>query len=186
MLFSRILRKLRSRHYMKQLSSCGKNPVFFGAANIRGGENISIGDCFEGGKRIFLQTWKYYRGQPTGTKPALMIGKKVSMMDDCHISCAGSITIGDGVLMGNNVFITDNFHGRSDEAELNVPPLERKLYFKGPVVIGNNVWIGRNVCIMPKVTIGDGAVIGANAVVTKDVPAYCVAAGNPARVLKKI
>lgn len=54
------------------------------------------------------------------------------------------------------------------------------------MVIGNNVWIGRNVCIMPGVTIGDGAVIGANAVVTHDIPAYSVAAGVPAKVIKTI
>ena len=54
------------------------------------------------------------------------------------------------------------------------------------MVIGNNVWIGRNVCIMPGVTIGDGAVIGANAVVTHDIPAYSVAVGVPAKVIKMI
>ena len=54
-----------------------------------------------------------------------------------------------------------------------------------PVVIGDDVWIGARVCILPGVTIGQGAVIGACAVVSKDVPAYSVAVGNPARVVKK-
>jgi len=53
-------------------------------------------------------------------------------------------------------------------------------------VIGNNVWLGNNVCIMPGVTIGDGAVVGANSVVTKDVPAYSVAAGIPAKIVKQV
>ena len=57
---------------------------------------------------------------------------------------------------------------------------------KGPVCIGKNVWIGRNVCILSGVNIGDGAIIGANAVVTHDVPAYAVAAGIPAKVIKQL
>ncbi len=57
---------------------------------------------------------------------------------------------------------------------------------KGPVVIGNNVWLGNNVCVMPGVTIGDGAIIGANSVVTHDVPAYAVAAGVPAKIIKQL
>lgn len=53
-------------------------------------------------------------------------------------------------------------------------------------MIGNNVWLGNNVCVMPGVTIGDGAIIGANAVVTHDIPAYAVAAGIPAKVVKQL
>lgn len=55
-----------------------------------------------------------------------------------------------------------------------------------PATIGNNVWLGNNVCVMPEVTIGDGAIIGANSVVTHDIPAYCMAAGVPARVIKQM
>jgi acetyltransferase-like isoleucine patch superfamily enzyme len=55
---------------------------------------------------------------------------------------------------------------------------------KGPIVIGNDVWIGYGATILSGVTIGDGAVIGARSVVTRDVPPYCIAAGNPARVLR--
>ena len=57
---------------------------------------------------------------------------------------------------------------------------------KGGVHIGNNVWVGRNVCIMPGVHIGDGAVIGANSVVTHDISAFSIAVGTPARVIKKV
>ena len=82
--------------------------------------------------------------------------------------------------------ITDNFHGSNTLAELVIPADERKLYSKGPVIIGNNVWTGRNVCIMPGITIGDGAIIGANAVVTKDVPANSIVGGVPAEIIKTI
>ena len=64
------------------------------------------------------------------------------------------------------------------------PPRSRTIYSKGPVIIGENVWIGENVCILPGVTIGKGTVIGAGAVVTKDIPPFSVAGGNPARIIK--
>lgn len=65
------------------------------------------------------------------------------------------------------------------------PPISRKLHSKGPIAIGDNVWIGDKATILSGVTIGDGAVVAANAVVTRDVPAYSVVAGNPARVVKQ-
>lgn len=68
--------------------------------------------------------------------------------------------------------------------EKAVPALD-ELPLKGDTVVGNDVWIGQNVTVMPGVQIGDGAIIAANAVVTKDVPPYCIAGGNPCRVVKK-
>lgn len=65
-----------------------------------------------------------------------------------------------------------------------VPPLERRMVSKGSVVIGNNVWIGDKVTILAGVRIGDGVIVAANSVVTKDIPDYCVVGGNPARILK--
>ena len=64
------------------------------------------------------------------------------------------------------------------------PALE-DLPLKGDTVIGNDVWIGQNVTVMPGVHIGDGAIIAANSVVAKDVPAYCIAGGNPCKIIKK-
>lgn len=68
--------------------------------------------------------------------------------------------------------------------EQNVPPMTQMPY-KGDTVVGNDVWIGQNTTILPGVHIGDGAIIGANSVVGSDVPAYTVAAGNPARPVRK-
>lgn len=66
---------------------------------------------------------------------------------------------------------------------MHIQPTQRKLYSKGPVVIGNNVWIGDKVTILPGITISDGAVIGANAVVNKDIPPYSLAVGNPIKIV---
>lgn len=85
---------------------------------------------------------------------------------------------------GRWVTISDNDHGEVIREQLDTPPADRPLHVKGPVTIGSNVWIGDKATILSGVTIGDGAVIAANSVVTKDIPAYTVAAGNPAHVIK--
>lgn len=64
-------------------------------------------------------------------------------------------------------------------------PLLEDLPFKGDTVVANDVWIGQNVTVMPGVHIGDGAIVAANSVVTKDVPAYHISGGNPVRIIKK-
>lgn len=175
--------RLKWKSTISKMKEVGKNSRVGRNFSIYGPQNIVLGDNFSAGRFLMLQTWEEYLGEKTGKQPELIIGDNVSLMDDCQISCMDRIQIEDGVLMGSNVFITDNFHGANAKEELQIRPLERKLFSKGGVHIGKNVWIGRNVCIMPGVTIGEGAVIGANAVVTRDVPAGCVAAGVPAVVM---
>lgn len=145
-------------------------------------ENIIIGQNFSAERDLKLQAWKSYNNQ--SYNPIIKIGDNVSLMDNCQISCCLSITIGNGCLIGSNVFITDNYHGDNSFVDAQLPPLSRDLFIKGAVEVGNNAWIGRNVCIMPGVIIGDGAIIGANAVVTHNIPAYSIAAGVPAKVIK--
>lgn len=118
--------------------------------------------------------------------PNLIIGNGVSIGEYSHITCTQKIEIGDGLLTGRFVLITDNGHGNSSVNDIELPPILRPVYSKGPVKIGKNVWIGDKVTILPNVTIGDGAVIAANAVVTKNIPAYAIAAGCPAKVVKMI
>lgn len=90
------------------------------------------------------------------------------------------------MLTGRFVLISDNNHGTpGDVAELNIPPIDRALSSKGPIIIGNNVWIGDRATILGGVTIGDGAIIAAGAVVTKDVPAAAIVVGNPGRIIIK-
>ncbi len=64
-------------------------------------------------------------------------------------------------------------------------PTLKELPFKGDTVVGNDVWIGQNVTVMPGVHIGDGVIVAANSIVTKNIPAYCVAGGNPCRIIRK-
>lgn len=176
---------LYSRIINRKFKHLGSNHDIARDISINGPQYISIGNYFSIGKRCYLQVWDSYNGISLQNDPNLYIGDHVSIMCDCQISCSNMISIGDGVLLGNNVFITDNFHGDSSIENLKIPPLERKLISKGPVIIGDNVWIGRNVCIMPGVSIGTGSIIGANAVVTKNIPEYSIAAGVPAKVIRK-
>lgn len=181
-----IIKEIKLNPIKKKMMHCGKGFAVGIGYNICGERYMHIGDNFTAGKNMILTVYDAYQGHSTGFAPELTIGNNVSFMDNCAISCINMIEIGDGCLFGGNVFITDNFHGNSTKAEFNIPPLQRKLISKGPVIIGSNVWIGRNVCIMPGVTIGDGAVIGANAVVTKDIPPETIAVGVPAVVKRRI
>jgi acetyltransferase-like isoleucine patch superfamily enzyme len=117
--------------------------------------------------------------------PSISIGSDVSLGEFNHITAINSISIGDGVLTGRWVTISDNAHGNLDD-DTALMPSERDLYSKGSVTIEDNVWIGDKVTILPNVRIGEGSVIGANSVVTKDIPPFCVAAGNPAKIIRKL
>lgn len=92
------------------------------------------------------------------------------------LNCFQSIEIGEGCAISDNVSITD-----SDSHYIG----GRKEDMMSPVIIGNHVWIGKNVTVLKGVHIGDGAIVGAGSVVVKDIPANCLAVGNPARVIKE-
>lgn len=93
----------------------------------------------------------------------------------------GKVVIGDNVMMAPDCIIYVRNH---ESSRLDIPMCEQGSTEERPVVIGNDVWIGGRVIILPGVKIGDGAIIGAGSVVTKDVSEYDVVAGNPARVIK--
>ena len=113
--------------------------------------------------------------------PVLKIGDGVSLSYNVHIGAIDSITIGNRVLMGSNILITDHSHGRTDHDSMETPPSNRPLYSKGPVIIEDDVWICENVSVLPNVRIGHNSIIGANTVITKDVPPFSRVVGNPAR-----
>lgn len=156
--------------------------ILFNPHQVKGAKHISIGhhSALENG--AILTAWTSY-GNDKFT-PTICIGENVSIGEHSHITSINSIVIGNGVLTGRYVYISDNSHGSGDSSEIGIRPIQRALYSKGPVVIGDNVWIGERVCILSGVHIGEGAIIGANAVVTHDIPAYSIAAGVPAKVLR--
>lgn len=90
------------------------------------------------------------------------------------------------VKFGDNVFIGPNCGFYTAGHPLDVKTRNAGIEYAYPITVGNNVWIGGNVCVMPGVTIGDNVVIGAGSVVTKDIPSNVVAVGNPCKVLKEL
>lgn len=179
-LFSKIIFKSHKFIHLGTLKDIG-----FGVSVIHP-ECISIGDNFFIDCFCRLHTWPEYNGEKTGYTPRLIIGNHVSFMRNCYVSCMNNIEIGDGCLFGDNVFISDNFHGNKSLEQQGVIPVERPLYSKGSIIIGKNVWVGRNVCILPGVEIGDGVIIGANAVVTHSVKSGTIVGGVPAKEIGNI
>lgn len=121
-------------------------------------------------------------------RPRISLGKGFAASDHLHISCINNVEIGDGCLFGSGVYIADHNHGAYSGTKQSTPidpPIRRQLISAGAVIIGSNVWLGDNVVIVGPVTIGDGVVVGANSVVTRDIPANVIAAGTPARIIKK-
>lgn len=164
----------------------GKNNTFFNDSHFVGKENILIGSNNSFGPRIQLCVWTKYNGEESGYDSKIIIGDNNYFGGDCFISSYQSIIVKSGCCFGDNVYISDNLHGNPKDSKesSNIPPMERKLYSKGPIIIGDNVWIGRNVCVLGGVTIGNNAIVGANSVVTHDIEADSVYAGCPARRIR--
>jgi acetyltransferase-like isoleucine patch superfamily enzyme len=113
----------------------------------------------------------------------LTIGAGVAVNAGVFVSVVESVEIGAGTALSNGVFVSDGQH-RFDGPP--TPFLHQGMWSKGPLRIGENVWVGVNAAVMGNVTIGDWSIIGANSVVTHDVPPGCVAVGTPARVIREL
>jgi acetyltransferase-like isoleucine patch superfamily enzyme len=106
------------------------------------------------------------------------IGKNVFINAGCKFQDQGGITIGNNALIGHNVVLATFNHG--------LAPKKRNMLYPAPIVIGNDVWIGSSATVLPGVTIGDGAIVAAGAVVTKNVSANTIVGGVPAKFIKTI
>ena len=111
-------------------------------------------------------------------KAEITIGDNCFFNHNCSLTAAENIVIGNQCMFANNFVVVDHDHDRKDGKIL-------KELVSAPVKIGNNVWCGANVTVLKGVTIGDGAVIAAGSVVNRDVAAYSVVAGVPARKISK-
>jgi acetyltransferase-like isoleucine patch superfamily enzyme len=153
---------------------------------LRGLRYMKIGKNFRVMEGLWLEAHDRYRDQKL--TPRVHIGDDVSVSRWCHISAIENIEIGSRSLLGSNVYIADHNHGTyagPDQSHPSVPPAMRFLGGGGPVIIGEDVWIGNNAVLIGPINVGNGAIIAANSVVTRDVPPNTIAAGAPAKPIKR-
>lgn len=156
------------------------------------------------GRRITIGRGARIEAFGAGDEINISFGADVEINDYVHIGSACRIAIGDRVLIASRVFITDHNHGVYSErpvevrhlrqtdgssaadrsSDPSVPPGKRPLSM-APVTICDDVWLGEGVCVLPGVTIGAGSIVGANAVVSRDIPPASIAVGIPARVVRR-
>ena len=157
----------------------GKNlRVDLGAPYVYGDIRIRIGDdCTMNAISSFVST-------SVGRNPVLEIGNKTYLGHRVSISVGSKVTIGSHVLIADNVFIADNPGHPLDAAKRRVQGVEPDQI--RPVTIGDDVWIGHGCKIMPGVHIGEGSVVGAGSIVTRDVPPFTLVAGIPAKAVRDL
>lgn len=162
---------------------CPKAKLFCRPIDIRGRKYINFGTKLSLGVGCRLEIFSNGRNEPS-----LVFGNDVQINDYVHIVAMESVTIGDNVLMASHIFISDNSHGSykgdDNDSDPCTPPIKRD-YPTAPISIGDNTWICEGVMIMPGTTIGKGCIIGAHSIVRGNIPDYSIAAGNPAKVIKK-
>ena len=151
---------------------------------VQGGKYIEIGYSTILGKDSRLEALDEYYGQRFS--PEMIIGEHAVINPLCHIGCINKVFIGSYVTIGERSLIVDHTHGGTIYDDMLLSPRKRPLFSKGPVVIEDNVTLGENCVVLPGVTIGHNSVIGANAVVTKNIPPFSIVGGNPAKVIKTV
>ena len=162
----------------------GKNSIAKPFLNSSNEEYISIGDSVNIGSfcRITVSTEFGGYKVKSDNKIKIELGDNIDIGNNSFISANNHIEIGNHVIMSSYVFITDHDHGFSDFSKnLHQQPLSEG----GHVKIGDNVFLGTKCSILKNVTIGERSVIAANTVVTKDVPAYSIVAGNPGKIISQ-
>lgn len=150
------------------------------------GSNVSLGPgCLLAAMTQYPTAWMKHPERELEIQrfdSRIIIGNNVTATERLQLAACSEITIGNDVMFASNVHINDSMHGygRTDLAYKYQP-----LQGIAPIMIGQGCWIGQNVVILPGVEIGEFAIIGANSVVTRSVPARTIAAGSPARAIKE-
>jgi acetyltransferase-like isoleucine patch superfamily enzyme len=173
--YARLIVRLLRRRY---LTSYGRRLKLDGLCFIGPGVVLEIGKT----ARVELGRWSWIGH---GTKIRchegfVSIGAKTVMGQECTISAFQHVSIGRECVIADRVMLIDFDHGVVEVER----PIRHQGIYKRDTRVGNNVWIGYGACILRGVTVGDNAIIGTSAVVTKDVPENAVVAGVPARVVR--
>ena len=188
--FTGLSRELRDRLWARRLHAPGfraaRSPRLLGASGLH------LGPDFHARDFLWLEAVTAYTesGHTTRFHPEIRIGRSARLSDNVHIACIDRVTIGDHLLCGSGVLISDHAHGSyrgagAAASDPGTPPAQRPLFSAGPVSIGNNVWLGDRVAVLPGSTIGDGCIIGVNSVVTGVIPPQTIAVGTPAKPVRR-
>ncbi|MFA5828045.1 MAG: acyltransferase [Candidatus Shapirobacteria bacterium] len=162
----------------------GKNSSIKPFLNTTNKKYISIGDNVSIGSFAWIGVDTDFAGIKCKSKNKirLKIGDNSTIGNNSIITANNSVLIGKNCILSAYVFISDHVHEYNNISKnLNQQPLSEN----GSVIIGDNVFIGTKASIMRNVTIGERSVIGANTVVTKDIPSYSVVVGNPGKIIKR-
>jgi len=147
---------------------------------IEGAKYIEIGS------RVYVRSystlWAISHHETDFYQPSIVIGDDVYIGRFAYLGAINAIYVGSGSVLSEHVYITDLSHGIDPNGG---PIMKQRLVSKGPVRIGANCFLGYRVAVMPGVVLGDHCVVGANSVVTRSFPAYCMVGGVPARLLKR-
>lgn len=150
--------------------------------DIRGRKFIKVSKGFTTGVGCRIEAY------PENNQTTLFFGENFQMNDYVHITAMEKVKIGNNVLLASKIYISDCSHGSysgdENDSRPDSIPHDRKLFAK-PVVIEDNVWLGEFVSVLPGVTIGKGTIVGANSVVSKNLPQNVIAVGTPAKPIKK-
>jgi acetyltransferase-like isoleucine patch superfamily enzyme len=162
----------------------GKNSIIKPILNSGNEKYISIGDNVNIGTFCRISVSTEFGGIKCKSEKRvrLKIGNNVDIGNNSFISANNDIEIGNNVIMSSYVFISDHDHGFNDFTK---PLREQPLSSGGHVKIGDNVFLGIKCSVLKNVTIGKRSIVGANSVVTRNIPAYSIVAGNPAKIVKK-
>jgi acetyltransferase-like isoleucine patch superfamily enzyme len=145
--------------------------------SVDGYKRISIGS------KVYInsRTWLACMPLTGNTNCTLSIGDGTYVGRFCHFYATSKIEIGKKVLIADKVYLADNLHEFSD---ITKPVIDQSVKQTAEVIIGDGAWLGENVCIIGA-KVGKNSIVGANSVVTKDIPDYCVAVGTPAYITKR-
>lgn len=161
---------------------CRKARIIRFPFDIRGRRHIDLGKNLTTGKGCRIEALS------CDGSVVIHFGSNVHINDYVHICAMQNVSIGNNVLMASHIYISDNSHGNykgtTTDSSPETPPTLRE-YIISDVVIEDNVWLGEHVVVLPGVTIGHGSIIGANSVVSKNIPPHTIAVGQPATPTKK-
>ena len=185
----------RKKFYPNLFKHVGKSVIFGKGLVLRHPKRIVLGD------RAALDDGSLL--DASGSEAGITLGNDVIVSRNCVVQAkTASVVIGDrtdigcnvvitssgGIEIGHSVLIAGNCYiggGRYNMDRTDIPMMDQGLHTKGPVVIEDDVWLGAGATVLDGVRIGKGCVVGAGAVVTKDLPAYAIAVGTPAKVIKQ-